>query len=152
MKSVLMLGDAGALPYIKNDVPKNAFNFCCSCTLPKHEKETNLTPLKKRTIQKRNSSIPSNKSVSRASGQSARPDTPWKWSHDVIALYSNTDAMKKGEQADRSETFSDNKRGRSATTFGAGTQSALSKSQLSIELEDQELHEQVIDKYNHIFD
>ena len=86
MKSVLMLGDAGALDYIQNDAPKNAFNLCCSCTLPKHEKETNLTPLKmKKTIQKNSSNTPPNRSMSRASGQSVRPNTPWKWSHEVIA-------------------------------------------------------------------
>ena len=45
MKSVLFLGDAGALPYA-DEVSKNTFNFCCSCTLPKHEKETSLAPIK----------------------------------------------------------------------------------------------------------
>jgi len=96
MKSVLVLGDAGALNYVQEDVPKSAFNFCCSCTLPKNEKETNLTPIKKRTIKKRNSSTPSLKSLSRTSMTSSKAESTWKWSHDIIALYSNTDAMSKG--------------------------------------------------------
>lgn len=52
LKSVIMTGDAGALPYLQNDLPKTAFNFCCSCTLPKNEQETNLAPIKKRTIKR----------------------------------------------------------------------------------------------------
>ena len=105
MKSVLVMGDAGALPYIQNDVPKSAFNFCCSCTLPKNEQETNLNPIKKRTIAKKAHSgtnhlgsldTNSNYTDSTPSTYVSRPDhSSWKWTNEIIAAYTDTQSMKK---------------------------------------------------------
>ena len=96
--SVLLTGDAGGVKYIK-EVPKNTFKFCCSCTLPKDEIETNLTPLKnpKRGIQKKQRDDSSPRLKSRRPPSQEYYDAPqWRWSHDIVARYSNTETMKKG--------------------------------------------------------
>ena len=54
--SVLVTGDAGGLHYIDDvltEGPRKGFNVCCSCALPDYSLiETDLTPIKRKTINK----------------------------------------------------------------------------------------------------
>lgn len=126
MKSVILAGDAGALPYLKKDVPKNTYNFCCACTLPKDEQETTALAPIKRNIQKRKDSE-SPPPVLKSRRPSSSPDTQWKWTRENIAKFSNTSTMKKGQfmpnnQLNTSSTSANQpmlKSGRRKNSFGS---------------------------------
>ena len=90
MRSVLITGDAGALPSRRSDgtSKSSSFNLCCTgaCSgQDEKEKETSLKPIARRSIQK-NPTL-----------KSRAPQQPWTWSHDVVAAYTDTSAMKKPE-------------------------------------------------------
>ena len=54
ISSVFITGDAGGLNYIDekiNEVPRKSLNLCCTeCTLPGESSETNLVPMKIKSI------------------------------------------------------------------------------------------------------
>lgn len=56
ISSVFITGDAGGLNYIDekiNEVPRKSLNLCCTeCTLPGESNETNLVPMKVKSIKK----------------------------------------------------------------------------------------------------
>lgn len=78
MKSVILTGDAGMLPLSKShkkSKQSSGFNICCtnSCSgKEEQENETNLKPIKRRTIKKN--------PVLKNHG----PPMPWTWSQGVI--------------------------------------------------------------------
>ncbi len=87
---MLVTGDAGGLNYINNamtDVPKSAFNFCCTCATPEPAKlETNLAPEK----QVRKPPIKTEIVLPKIE--------PFSWNPRTIAKYTNMDSMMKQTQ------------------------------------------------------
>jgi len=81
ISSVFITGDAGGLNYIDekiNEVPRKSLNLCCSeCTLSPETTETNLVPVKVKSIKK-------DKVV-----------LPFSWTPHIIRTYSNTKIMQK---------------------------------------------------------
>lgn len=165
MRSVIVTGDAGALPLRRSDGPKKSstFNLCCTgaCSgQDEKEKETSLKPIARRSIQK-NPTL-----------KSRPPNQPWVWSHDVVAAYTNTAAMKKLDYVPGQRNASSNQKPslkssgghqRSNSGLYGGAEAKASQgmmsnkmyqntSQLAMAQQDWDAHERIGHKYNLVFD